>query len=226
MIIQFFGHSCFLIEFNGKKLLIDPFIKGNPANSNFDLNSLQADFILLTHGHGDHTGDTLEIIKNTGAQIISNYEVLNYFSPQGATGYGLNIGGQINLGFAYIKMVNAIHSSSLPDGSYGGNPNGFVIWSDQICFYISGDTALTMDMQLIPMTCPKLDFAILSIGDIFTMGYKDASIAAEFIQCKKIIGCHFDTFPPITINKDEVRSYFNLKNLEIILPEIGKQIEL
>lgn len=226
MIIQFFGHSCFLIDLKGKKLLVDPFIKGNPVNAEVDLKVIQADYILLTHGHGDHTGDTLEIVKNTSAQIIANYEVLNYFSPQGVNGYGINIGGQINLGFAHIKMVSAIHSSSLPDGSYGGNPNGFVIWNKDICFYISGDTALTMDMKLIPLTCPKLDFAILCIGDVFTMGYKDAAIAAEFIQCNKIIACHYDTFPPIVINKEEVKSYFNSKNIELILPNPGELIEI
>lgn len=211
---------------NDKNLLFDPFIKGNPNNQNIDLHSIPADYILLTHGHGDHTGDILEIIQNTKAEIISNYEIVNYYNTFNAKGYGINLGGQLKLGFANIKMVSAIHSSSLPDGSYGGNPGGFVIWDKDYCFYVSGDTALTLDMKLIPMTCPALDFAILCIGDLFTMGYKDAALAADFIQCKNIIACHFDTFPPIVINKSEVQSYFQSKDLRITIPKSGEKIKI
>ncbi|NOT36501.1 MAG: metal-dependent hydrolase [Saprospiraceae bacterium] len=226
MTLQFFGHSAFLIELDGKKLLFDPFIKGNPVNSDLDLKSITADYVLLTHGHGDHTGDTLEIIQNCGARLISNYEIFNHFNAFGIHGYGLNIGGELKLDFCTIKLVTAVHSSSLPDGSYGGNPVGFVIWNSESCFYVSGDTALTLDMKLIPMTCPTLNFAILCIGDLFTMGYKDAAIAADFIQCKKIIGCHYDTFPPIVIDKEKVLHYFQTKDLELILPRIGEVIDI
>src|SRR5690606_11092685 len=124
-----------------------------------------------------------------------------------------------------VKYVSAIHSSSLPDGSYGGNPGGFVIWNDTSCFYHSGDTALTMDMKLIPMTCPKLDFAILPIGDYFTMGFEDAVLAAEFIQCQSIIGGHFDTFPPISIDHSSASALFNQKGFSLHLPKIGERFE-
>lgn len=210
----------------GKKLLFDPFIKGNPANDGLDLGSIKADYILLTHGHGDHTGDILEIIQNTGAKLISIYEVYNYFNAMGIEGYGINIGGEIKFDFGTVKMVKAVHSSSMPDGTYGGNPAGFVVWNNEMCFYVSGDTALTMDMKLIPLTCPPLKFAILCIGDLFTMGYKDAALAAEFVACRKIIGSHFDTFPPIVINKEEAKSYFESKSLQLMLLSPGETMQL
>jgi L-ascorbate metabolism protein UlaG (beta-lactamase superfamily) len=123
-------------------------------------------------------------------------------------------------------MVAAIHSSGFPDGAYGGNPGGFVVWNDETCFYHAGDTALTLDMQLIPMTCPALQFAILPIGDNFTMGYEDAKLAAEFIQCDTIIGCHYDTFGYIRINHEAAKKAFADRGKTLILPSIGETLFL
>ncbi len=203
---------------------MDPFIKGNPKASHINIEDLKVDYILLTHGHGDHVGDTIEIASRTKAKIISTYEVLNWLTQHNLEGFGMNTGGKISLEFGTVKMVSAIHSSSMPDGSYGANPVGFVIWNKEICFYISGDTALNMDMKLIPLMCPKLDFAILCIGDMFTMGYEDALLASDFIDCNKIIGCHFDTFPPIELDHSKVQNYFALKNKNLILPTINQTI--
>ena len=124
------------------------------------------------------------------------------------------------------EHVNAIHSSVLPDGTYGGNPGGFVIWNEEYCIYIAGDTALTLDMKLIPDTCPRLDLAILPVGDNFTMGYEDAAIAADFIQCNRVMGCHYDTFPPIALDKAAAQQHFKAKGKELLLPEIGETISL
>ena len=131
---------------------------------------MNPNYILATHGHGDHVADVESIATRTEATLISNYEVVSWFGAKGVKGHPLNHGGKWNFDFGTVKYVNAIHTSSMPDGSYGGNPGGFVIWNDKTCFYFAGDTALTKDMELIPMTCPKLDFAILPVGDNFTMG--------------------------------------------------------
>lgn len=134
----------------------------------------------------------------------------------------MNHGGKYNFDFGTVKYVHATHSSSLPDGSYGGNPGGFIVYNDQGCFYFAGDTGLTMDMKLIPMLCPRLDFAILPIGDNFTMGYDEAVIASDFIECDRIVGCHFDTFPPIEIDKHAAKKAFSDRNKELIIMDIGE----
>jgi len=226
MKITFYGHSTFEIDFNGTKLLFDPFFTGNPLHSNFDTNQLNAKWILVSHGHGDHVSDVEDIAKNNGAKLISNYEVVNWFEKKGVTGHPLNHGGKYTFDFGRVKYVNAIHTSSMPDGANGGNPGGFVVWDDDSCFYFAGDTGLTLDMKLIPMTCPKLDFAILPIGDNFTMGYEDAAIAAEFIECDTIIGCHYDTFGYIKIDKSKAIEAFKKKNKNLILPSIGESIDI
>ena len=138
----------------------------------------------------------------------------------------MNLGGKWKFDFGTVKYVQAVHSSMLPDGSYGGPSGGFVVWNEEFSFYFAGDTALTLDMQLIPKTCPKLDFAILPIGDNFTMGYEDAVIAAQFIECDKIIGCHFDTFGYIKINHQDAITEFKNAGKELILLEIGKSIDI
>ena len=137
----------------------------------------------------------------------------------------MNHGGKVNFDFGTVKYVNAIHSSVLPDGTYGGNPGGFVIWNDEACFYLAGDTALTMDMKLLPLTCPKLDFAILPIGDNFTMGYEDAVIASGYIECDKIIGCHYDTFGYIKIDHDAAKKAFADSGKELILLPVGGSLD-
>lgn len=226
MKIQYLGHSCFIVEFGGKRLIFDPFISGNPLSAQIQLSDIKVDYILLTHGHGDHVADAEAIAKQCGAPIISNFEIAEYYQKKGVITNGLNIGGKFNFDFGTVKLVTAVHSSVLPDGTYGGNPYGFVVWNEKNCFYHAGDTALTLDMQLIPKICPILDFAILPVGDYFTMGYEDAIIAADFIQCSKIFGCHYDSFPPIKIDHHAARAAFSTADKELILLEIGQVMEL
>jgi L-ascorbate metabolism protein UlaG (beta-lactamase superfamily) len=200
MKITYYGHACFSAAVGGRNLLFDPFISGNPLAKNIDIKSVPADFILVSHGHDDHVGDALEIAKRTKALIIANFEVATWFEQKGAPRvHPLNHGGGYNFDFGRAKFVNAIHSSMMPDGTFGGNPGGFVIESKDGNFYFSGDTALTLDMKLIGETTP-LKFAALCVGDNFTMGPDDAVKAAEFVRCNEILGVHYDTFPPIKID--------------------------
>lgn len=226
MKITYLGHSTFEVVFDSKKLLFDPFLSGNPKLDNFDLSSLDPDWILASHGHADHVLDIEAIAKNSGAKLISNYEIVTWFGEKGIMGHPLNHGGKYTFDFGTVKYVNAVHTSSMPDGKNGGNPGGFVIWNGDKCFYFAGDTGLTKDMELIPLTCPKLDFAILPIGDNFTMGYEDAAIAAEFIKCDTIIGCHYDTFGYIEIDKEKAKETFASKGKKLLLPELGQTIAL
>ncbi len=225
MKITFYGHASLGIEVGGKHILVDPFISGNPMASHIDSNTLKADYILLTHAHGDHILDAEAIAKRTGAVIVSNAEIAGYFAQRELNAHPMNHGGSWQFDFGRVKYVNAIHSSSFPDGSNGGNPGGFVIEGEHKNIYIAGDTALTMDMKLIPMRT-KLDLAILPIGDNFTMDVEDAIIASDFIECDKILGYHFDTFGYIKINHDEaIRKFFD-KGKDLMLLEIGESIEL
>jgi L-ascorbate metabolism protein UlaG (beta-lactamase superfamily) len=225
MKITFYGHASLGIEVSGKHILVDPFISGNPKAAHIDINLLQADYILLTHAHQDHILDVEAIAKRTNALIVSNWEIATYFSNKGFKSHPMNHGGSWKFDFGSVKFVHAVHSSSFPDGSYGGNPGGFVIEGEHKNIYISGDTSLTIDMKLIPMRT-KLDLAILSIGNNFTMDVEDAIIAANFVECDKILGVHFDTFGFIEINHEEaIKKFFN-KGKDLMLLEIGNFIEL
>lgn len=224
MKIQYLGHSSFLVNFGGKKLLFDPFVSGNPLAGDIKIDEIEADYIFISHGHGDHMADAEAIAKQTGALIVSNYEIMGWFEQKGLKGHGMNIGGKLTFDGFTFKNVIAIHSSVLPDGTYGGNPMGFVVWNETKCFYYSGDTALTLDMQLLPKICPPLDFAILPVGDYFTMGYEDAVISADFIECSKIIGCHFDSFPPIKIDHHAAKAAFSASDKELILLNVGEEV--
>jgi len=225
MKITFYGHASLGIEVSGKHILVDQFITGNPKAAHVDINLLQADYILLTHAHQDHILDVEAITKRTDALIVSNWEIATYFSNKGFKSHPMNHGGSWKFDFGSVKFVHAVHSSSFPDGSYGGNPGGFVIEGEHKNIYISGDTALTMDMKLIPMRT-KLDLAILPIGNNFTMDVEDAIIAADFVECDKILGVHFDTFGFIEINHEEaIKKFFN-KGKDLMLLEIGHFIEL
>ncbi len=226
MEIKYLGHSCFLIHFNDKRLLFDPFIGGNPLAQHIDIHSIKADYALISHGHGDHIGDAASIYKNQAFTAISNFEVISWLEGKAIPGLAMNHGGKRTLPFGTVKYVNAIHSSVLPDGTNGGNPGGFVIWDDHECFYFAGDTALHMDMKLIPLTCPPVNFAILPIGDVFTMGYDDALIAAEWLDCKTIIGCHYDSFDMIKIDHQKAVEAFSNKGIQLILPKIGETFSI
>lgn len=227
MKITYAGHSCFLVETQGKILLFDPFISPNDlTKGKINTDQIEADYILLSHGHEDHVADAEAIAKRTGAKIISNFEIVSWFGEKDIDGHPMNHGGQWQFDFGTVKYVSAIHSSVLPDGTYGGNPGGFVIWNEEGCFYFAGDTALTMDMQLIPLTCPKLDFAVLPIGDNFTMGTNEAILASDFVEVQKVIGCHFDTFGYIKIDQDAAKKSFEDKGKELILLPIGDSIAM
>ncbi len=226
MKVTFYGHASFAVKTAGKTLLFDPFITPNEQASHIDVSQIKADYILLSHGHADHVADVETIAKAQNAKLISNFEVVSWFGQKGIEGHPMNHGGKWQFDFGYVKYVNAVHSSSMPDGTYGGNPGGFVVWNEESCFYFAGDTALTEDMKLIPLTCPKLDFAILPIGDNFTMDADDAALAAEFIQCDHIIGCHYDTFPYIEIDHEAARSAFEKKGKKLTLLTIGESVEL
>lgn len=228
MQITYYGHACFGLEYGGKKLLIDPFISPNELAKSIILDSIEADYILLTHGHQDHMADLEKLAGKTGALLISNFELVSYFSKRGIEGHPMNHGGKKTFDFGTVKMVQAVHSSVLPDGTNGGNPAGFVLWDheNKNVLYLAGDTALTMDMQLIPLTCPALDVAILPIGDNFTMGYEDALLASDFVKCDKIIGCHYDTFGYIKINREAARQAFLDNNKQLLLLDIGESYSI
>lgn len=225
MKITFYGHACIGIEVSGKHILIDPFITGNPKANHIDITTLKADYILLTHAHQDHILDVEAIAKRTNAVIVSNYEIASYYGKKGLQYHPMNHGGSWQFDFGKVKYVLAIHTSSFPDGSYGGQPGGFVIEGEHKNIYIAGDTALTTDMKLIPMRT-KLDLAILPIGSNFTMDVDDAIIASDFLNCDKILGYHYDTFGFIEINHEEAIKKFFDAGKDLMLLEIGKSIML
>ncbi|HLA56495.1 MAG TPA: metal-dependent hydrolase [Flavobacterium sp.] len=225
MKITFYGHAAVGIEVGDKNIIVDPYISANPKAAHIDIHSLKADYILVTHAHGDHILDVEAIAKRTGATIVSNAEIAGYYADKGFKSHPMNHGGSWKFDFGTVKYVNAVHTSSFPDGTYGGNPGGFVIEGEHKNVYIAGDTALTMDMKLIPIRT-KLDLAILPLGNNFTMDVDDAIIASDFVECDKILGYHYDTFGYIIINHEEaIRKFFN-KGKDLMLLEIGESIIL
>jgi L-ascorbate metabolism protein UlaG (beta-lactamase superfamily) len=226
MKFTYYGHSCFQVETSGVKLLFDPFITPNPKAKGIDISKLKPDFILLSHAHFDHVADAVAIARQSGATVIANFEIINWVKSQGIENtHAFNTGGNKRFDWGNVKMVYALHSSSLPDGSYGGVAGGFVIETEDINFYYAGDTALSVEFQLIG-DWYDLAFAVLPIGDNFTMGSEDAIVCSDMIDCDKIIGVHYDTFPVIEIDHEEVKKQFAEEDKELILLEIGQEIEL
>ncbi len=226
MKITFSGKNILHLQIAGKNIIADPFISGNHLSKDrVDINSLKADYILLTHAHQDHILDAEAIANNTGATIVSNYEIAMHYQAKGCTPHPMNHGGSWQFDFGNVKYVSAVHTSGFPDGSYGGEPGGFVIKGEHKNVYIAGDTALTMDMKLIPMTT-KLDLAILPIGDNFTMGVDDAIIASDFVSCDKILGVHYNTFGYIEIDTSEAKRKFFEAGKDLMLLGIGESLEL
>ena len=226
MKFTYYGHACFAVVAGGKTLLFDPFITPNPLAKKIDAGKIAADFILVSHGHGDHVADVVEIAERTGATVIAPFEVGDWFEKKKVKNVqAMNHGGAAKTSFGRVKLTAAIHSSSMPDGSYGGNPCGFVIESSGGNFYYSGDTALTLDMKLIGEQT-KLRFAIMPIGDYYTMGIEDATRAANLVGVSKIVGVHYDTFPPIKIDRSAARKAAEAAGIELLLPVIGETIEV
>jgi L-ascorbate metabolism protein UlaG (beta-lactamase superfamily) len=191
--VRWLGHACLLVETDSQRLLIDPFLTNNPAAA-IKADDAQADFILVSHGHGDHVGDTVPIAKRTGAMVISNYEISGWLEKQGLEKvHGQQHGGGFNYPFGRVKLTLAFHGSMLPDGTYGGNPCGFLIYTkDGKKIYDAADTGLFGDMRLIGEE--GLDLAILPLGDNYTMGPEDALRAVKLLQPKKVLPIHYNTW--------------------------------
>lgn len=231
MKLTHFGHACFSVtlptQCGGKRLLFDPFLTSNPLAQKVGITakSMTADYVLISHGHFDHIEDAVVLLKKTKAKVVAAYEICDWLKAQGVgeeQTLPMNHGGTLKLDFGSVQMVNAVHSSTLPDGSSGGNPAGFVVRTAAGDFYYSGDTALTLDMQLIPRRGP-LRFAVLSIGDTFTMGPDDALEAARFVDCNEIVGVHYDTWPPIAIDAAHAKALFNAAGKSLHLLEPGQE---
>lgn len=193
--IRWLGHNCWSLRDGKHEVLIDPFLSGSPT-APVKPTDVSPDFILLSHGHGDHVGDTVDIAKRTGAMVISNYEICSWLADQGVKQTsGGNLGGWQTHAFGRVQLTLAFHSSVLPDGANGGNPSGLLVEMDGKRLYFACDTALFSDMQLIGTG--GLDLAVVPIGDYFTMGPDDALQAVKWLKPKRVLPCHYDTFPPI-----------------------------
>lgn len=225
MKFTYWGHATFGVEVGGVHLLFDPFIIHNPLAKNVDIDSVPADYILVSHGHADHVADVVAIAARTQATVVCAPEVAAWLKQQGLTKIHEMNFGTCSFSFGKVTMVPAAHSSSMPDGSYGGNPGGFVVRTSEGNFYYAGDTGLSMEMQLIPFY-GKMNFAVLPIGGNYTMNAEEAVRCAEMIQCDRIIGVHYNSFPVITIDKADAKSRFTLANKELLLPGIGESVEL
>lgn len=212
-----------MVEMDGIKILFDPFITANELACDINIADINPDFILLSHGHQDHILDVEAIAKQSDSTVVGNFEVANYFSAQGVGNViPMNHGGTVDCNGVKVKMVSAVHTSSFPDGSYAGEAGGFVVAGSSVSFYYSGDTALHYDMKLIAEDC-DVDFAFLCLGDHFTMGVADAVKAAQFVDTKKVIGMHFDTFSPISIDHEKAVQSFADKGIDLKIPEISEE---
>jgi len=227
MKITFFGHSCFMIDTNGKRLLFDPFIVYNPLASHIDMEKIQPDYLLLSHAHQDHVADAEYFLANSAVKLISNYEIVSYYKSKGyENGWELNHGGGAMLDNGIqVKYTYAFHSSVFPDGAYGGNPGGFIIRDGNHTAFFSGDTSLSYDFKLIGDS-EAIDVALLPIGGVFTMDMNDAAICGQFLKTDKVIGLHYNTFPPITIDKEVATNVFKDKSIDLLLLDIGTSYQI
>jgi L-ascorbate metabolism protein UlaG (beta-lactamase superfamily) len=226
MELTYYGHSCFLLKTGDTGILFDPFISQNPLAKNIDLKSIQADYILLSHAHGDHLADAATLARQNNAKIVAQPEITDWYAKQDLTdSIQMNIGGTVKVGEATAKMVIAIHSSSLPDGTYGGHPAGYVVQAEGKTIYFAGDTALTYDMKIIGEQF-AVDYALLPIGGHYTMDAADAMIAAHWVKARNVIAMHFDSFPPIKIEKETVSELAKKSGKDLNFMEIGQTITL
>ena len=198
--ITYHSHACFGVSVGDTQLLIDPFLSGNPL-ADVTAEQVNADYVLVSHGHADHVGDTVEIAKRTGAMTISNFEIASWLQEQGVeNAHPLHIGGGYDFAFGRVKLTIAHHGSVLPDGTYGGNPAGFLLTLEGKNIYHACDTGLFYDMKLIGEE--GIDVAILPIGDNFTMGPDDALRAVKLLEPRVVIPVHYDTFDVIGQDPD------------------------
>ncbi len=223
MKLNYFGQSCFLLDVDGTKILFDPFITPNELATEIDVEKIECDYILVSHGHEDHIADLVSIAKRTDAKVIGFFEIINWLKVQGVdNGHPMNLGGNWTFDFGKVKMVYAMHSNVLPDGTYGGTAAGFIIEIAGKTLYYAGDTALTMEMKLTGEQY-KLDYAFLPIGDNFTMGVADAIIATDFIKCKNVIAMHYDTFGFIKVDHEHAKKAFADAGVKLNMLKISDQ---
>ncbi len=224
MKIIYHGHSFVQLENSKHSILIDPFVSGNPATKT-KVEDLKCDYIVLTHGHGDHISDAIEIAKRNKATIITSFEIANYAGNQKVNAHPLGIGGGFNFPFGRVKLTIAHHSSSFPDGTYAGNPAGALITIDGKTIYHAGDTGLFYDMKLIG-EMHKIDVAFLPIGDNFTMGIDDAVKAAEFINAGITVPIHYNTFDIINANPEDFKKKVESIGKKCTIIRIAESIEI
>lgn len=226
MKIQFLGQNCFLFTYNGITILSDPFYNFQKEKSGFDLHAQKIDYVLITHAHGDHISDVQEVLETYPESIlIGQPEICGYFSHPNFI--DINFGGSAKIEDLKISMVPASHTSSFPDGSYGGEPCGYIFRFPGKNIYFAGDTGVMADMAYFSQLFGTIDLAILPVGSHYTMCARKASFAAaELLKTSKVIGCHFDTFPPIKINHDEAKAHFSERNIDFTLPELGQEFEI
>lgn len=225
--IRYLGHSCFEFDFNGTKVLTDPFVTYNSLAKDIDVASLRPDYILLSHAHQDHVADLANVQKQSGATVAAIVETAAWVRNQGVPDdkvIEFNFGGTLDLPFGKVKMVYALHTNSTPDGQYGGAPCGFVLFVGDKKIYFAGDTALTLEMKLLEDL--NLDWAVLPIGGHYTMDMYDAVKAASFINCRNVIGMHYDTFSPVTIDSNEAKKVFADASLNLHLLQLDETISL
>ncbi len=219
MKLRFLGHAAFYLESGSYKFLIDPFITGNPKANISPDNFKNLDYIFVTHGHGDHLGDTIDIAKRTGATVITNFEISLYLEDQNVKSYPMHIGGRTKFDFGKVKMTPALHGSGIQTSEgiiYGGNPCGFVIEVEGKKIYHAGDTGLTMDMKLLQSE--NIDVALLPIGGTFTMDIDDAARAVEFIKPKVVIPMHYNTLPVLKASPEEFKTKAASADVVILEP--------